>query len=440
MTSPSLYLPPRKAQASVITLPGSKSISNRILLLSALAGQTTEIISLLYSDDTAHMINALEQLGIHTEKRSGSLFIHGCSGRFKQKQASLFLGNAGTAFRPLTAVLAVLGGEYQLSGVPRMHERPIGDLVDALRQLGASIDYLGEQGFPPLRIGKFKNSDVPIIRVNGNVSSQFLTALLLALPLTGKAQTIEVIGELISKPYIDITLNLMEKFGVLVNNESHRRFHLPANAVYQTPGKIYVEGDASGASYFQVAGLLSGSPIRVQGVGKNSIQGDAAFAAELAKIGATVVYGDDFIEVSREPTRQIDAFDLDANHIPDAAMTLAIVALAANGTSTLRNIGSWRVKETDRIAAMSTELRRLGATVLETEDSIQITPPKKLIPNVHIHTYDDHRMAMCFSLVSLLDTPIYINDPQCVNKTFPDYFQIFETLSHSVQQPNIHIK
>lgn len=418
-----IHLPAAQLKPATLALPGSKSISNRVLLLAALADNTCTLVSLLRSDDTLHMRRALEQLGIVShETDCGDVVVKGCGGTFPHAQADLFLGNAGTAFRPLTAALAILGGDYALHGVARMHERPIGDLVDALRQTGAHIEYKGTAGYPPLSIGQRQDSGRRTLSVNGAVSSQFLTALLMALPLTGQAYNITVAGDLISKPYIDITLKLMAQFGVEVTHDNHAVFHLPAHSRYHAPDTVYVEGDASSASYFLAAGLIGGQPIRVTGMGKNSIQGDVAFANELAKIGATVLWGEDFIEVSRPANQAILPFDLDANHIPDAAMTLAIVALASSQTCRLRNIASWRVKETDRIGAMAHELRKLGANVVETEDSIAITPPPKLNQHVRIDTYDDHRMAMCFALVSFMDTAVIINEPECVNKTFPGYF------------------
>ena len=425
----SIRLPAAILKPSTVALPGSKSISNRILLLAALSGQACTVESLLQSDDTLHMLNALNSLGIRLDTHSDTrVTVHGCGGRFPQPAADLFLGNAGTAFRPLTAALAVLGGDYRLHGVPRMHERPIGDLVDALRLAGAHIDYLGQPGYPPLHIGQRQDTGRYRIPVKGNVSSQFLTALLMALPLTGQAHEIEVVGELISKPYIDITLNLMARFGVQVAHEQHQLFRLPANARYHAPATVHVEGDASSASYFLAAGLLAAVPVRVNGIGRHSIQGDVVFAHELEKIGATVHWGDDFIEVSRQPGQPVLPFDLDANHIPDAAMTLAVVALATGAPCSLRNIGSWRVKETDRLTAMATELRKLGAEVREEADALHITPPAQLQADARIDTYDDHRIAMCFSLVSLLGVPVIINEPQCVHKTFPEYFEVFAGL------------
>lgn len=432
MTIESLFLPARSLKTASVNLPGSKSISNRVLLLAALSDRSCTIHSLLQSDDTARMLDALQALGVpirFLNDEHTSVQIEGQNGHFPIHKADLFLGNAGTAFRPLTAALSLLGGDYHLHGVSRMHERPIGDLVDALRIAGAKIDYLEKEGFPPLQIGEYRDSQIDRLPIKGNVSSQFLSALLMALPLTQRAFEIEVQGTLISQPYIDITLNLMKKFGIHIDHQAHQLFRLPEKQRYHAPDTIYVEGDASSASYFLAAGLLSGCPIRVNGLDKNAIQGDVAFADELEKIGAKVVWGEHFIEVSRPVNQPIAAFDLDANHIPDAAMTLAVVALATNETCHLRNIASWRVKETDRIAAMATELRKLGATVVEEDDAIHITPPKTLNNNIHIDTYDDHRMAMCFSLVSLLGVNVIINDPKCTHKTFPTYFDVFNHLA-----------
>lgn len=421
-----LHLPAASQAHGSITLPGSKSISNRTLLLAALANGTTEIHDLLDSDDTNRMLEALQKLGIRCENIEKNTWrISGCNGNFPNKTADLFLGNAGTAFRPLTATLAMSGGNYHLSGVPRMHERPIGDLVDALRQAGANIDYVENAGFPPLNISPATLDLSKPIQIRGDVSSQFLTALLMALPLCEKQAKIEVIGELISKPYIEITLNLMAKFGVKVNRNKWLSFTIPANSAYQSPAKIYVEGDASSASYFLAAGAIAGD-IQVKGLGKNSIQGDVRFADAIELMGGKISYGDNHIQSQK--SHQIKAIDLDCNHIPDAAMTLAIMALFADGKTTLKNIASWRVKETDRLTAMATELRKVGAIIEEGADYLTITPPEKLTPNAVIDTYDDHRMAMCFSLVSLGGVPITINDPKCVNKTFPNYFEEFKKL------------
>ena len=425
----SLDLQPVTTAVGHVTLPGSKSISNRTLLLAALASGITEVHDLLVSDDTQRMLEALGQLGIRLEQMATNDWrVHGGNGPFPIKQAELFLGNAGTAFRPLTAALAISNGSYTLSGVPRMHERPIGDLVDGLRQIGAQVDYLQNEGFPPLKISPAVIEVGSAIKVRGDVSSQFLTALLMALPLTQEQVTIEVIGELISKPYIEITLNLMARFGVHVTREGWQRFVIPAHSQYRSPGDIFVEGDASSASYFLAAGAIGGGPVRVTGIGRDSIQGDVRFAEALQAMGAQITYGPNWVEASA-PAGKLKALDLDCNHIPDAAMRLAVAALFADGPTRLSNIASWRVKETDRLTAMATELRKVGATVEEGQDYIRITPPQSLIPHAFIDTYDDHRMAMCFSLVSLGGVPVTINDPGCVAKTFPEYFKAFGNIA-----------
>ena len=426
-----LDLPPVKTAQGTVRLPGSKSISNRTLLLAALAHGETNIHDLLISDDVERMLEALTTLGVAWRKENDAYRVTGVSGPFPNKNADLFLGNAGTAFRPLTAALALCGGHYRLSGVPRMHERPIGDLVDALRQAGAVIRYEKNEGFPPLQILPLIATENAVVRVRGDVSSQFLTGLLMALPLVGRDMTIEVIGELISKPYVEITLNLMARFGIEVARDGWKRFTLAENSRYRSPGDIYVEGDASSASYFLAAGAIGGGPVRVEGVGRSSIQGDIQFVDALAQLGARVAIEDNWIEVSAPESGKLRAFDLDLNHIPDAAMTLAIAALFTDAPCRLRNIASWRVKETDRIFAMAKELRKLGAQVEEGADYLRIVPPAALTPNAHIDTYDDHRMAMCFSLVSLAGIPIRINDPKCVAKTFPDYFDRFAEIVQS---------
>ncbi|MFL9863965.1 3-phosphoshikimate 1-carboxyvinyltransferase [Paraburkholderia fungorum] len=429
-----LDLGPFSRASGTVRLPGSKSISNRVLLLAALAEGETTITNLLDSDDTRVMLDALEKLGVRLKRDGDTCVVTGTRGAFTARTADLFLGNAGTAVRPLTAALAVNGGDYRIHGVPRMHERPIGDLVDGLRQIGARVDYEENEGYPPLRIRPAQiTADAPI-RVRGDVSSQFLTSLLMTLPLLRTESGVSIVqvdGELISKPYIEITMKLMERFGIKVERHEWHRFVVPAGQRYQSPGTIMVEGDASSASYFLAAGALGGGPLRVEGVGRSSIQGDVGFADALIKMGANLQMGDDWIEVRGvgNDHGKLDPIDMDFNLIPDAAMTIAVAALFADGTTTLRNIASWRVKETDRIAAMATELRKVGAKVQEGEDFLVVTPPEKLIPNASIDTYDDHRMAMCFSLVSLGGVPIRINDPKCVGKTFPDYFERFTALA-----------
>ncbi|PIV23045.1 MAG: 3-phosphoshikimate 1-carboxyvinyltransferase [Hydrogenophilales bacterium CG03_land_8_20_14_0_80_62_28] len=428
-TTDHIDLPAAHGARGTVRLPGSKSISNRVLLLAALAEGTTEVKALLDSDDTRVMLEALKHLGVHWTRHEGTddYRVEGVGGAFPVKYANLFLGNAGTAFRSLTAACALAGGDYTLTGVPRMHERPIGDLVDALRQAGAQIDYLENDGYPPLHILPPTPNDGEI-RVKGNVSSQYLTGLLLSAPLLGRAVTIQVEGELISKPYVEITLNLMRRFGVEVQRDGWASFIVPA-ATYQSPGHIEVEGDASSASYFLAAGAIGHGPVRVEGIGRDSIQGDVRFAEALARMGAEIGFGPNWVESRLACADRLTAIDLDCNHIPDAAMTLAILALFANGTTTLSNIASWRVKETDRIAAMAAELRKVGATVEEGADFIRVTPPAKLTANAVIDTYDDHRMAMCFSLVSLAGVPVRINNPKCTAKTFPSYWDVFKSIT-----------
>ncbi len=428
MSAEFLDLPQLISAAGTVRLPGSKSISNRVLLLAALAEGETEVCDLLASDDTERMLEALKSLGVGvTHRGAESWSIKGCGGIFPVKQAELFLGNAGTAFRPLTAALALAGGDYILTGVARMHERPIGDLVDGLRQLGADVTYLVNDGFPPLHLKPAKIQPGGVVKVRGDVSSQFLTGLLMALPLTGETVAVDVVGELISKPYIEITLAIMARFGVVVQREGWQRFTVPAGSRYVSPGKVYVEGDASSASYFLALGAIGGGPVRVEGVGQDSIQGDVRFAEALAKMGAVIEMGPNWME-ARVPEAGLVAVDLDCNHIPDAAMTLATTALFAKGTTTLRNIASWRVKETDRIAAMAIELRKLGAVVEEGQDFIRVTPAS--LKPAAIDTYDDHRMAMCFALAAF-GTPLRINDPKCVAKTFPDFFERFAAVTKS---------
>ena len=444
-----LDLPALTRAGGTVRLPGSKSISNRVLLLAALSEGQTEIIDLLDSDDTRVMLQALRQLGCAVEPQAnGHLRVQGLGAQLPVRQADLFLGNAGTAMRPLTAALALLsaelGGQFTLSGVPRMHERPIGDLVDGLLPLGCPIRYLGQDGFPPLQVGTGQPSplqlDVPI-RVRGDVSSQFLTALLLALPLVSRRDiVIEVVGELISKPYIDITLNLLARFGVVVQRDGWSRFTIPAGSRYRSPGRIHVEGDASSASYFIALGAIAPpsaghTGINIEGLGLSSIQGDIRFVEAARQMGAQIQGEDNRLHIARGQW-PLKAIDLDCNHIPDAAMTLAVMALYADGPSTLRNIASWRVKETDRIEAMAHECRQLGAQVESGPDWIRVHPlPAGQWRAASIHTYDDHRVAMCFSLAAFNPdgVPVRILDPKCVGKTFPDYFEaLFERVQTDV--------
>jgi 3-phosphoshikimate 1-carboxyvinyltransferase len=461
-TTAFLDLPPLEEAAGSVTLPGSKSISNRVLLLAALSAGTTVVHDLLDSDDTRVMLDALRALGCSVVHRGSALEITGIGASSAPPSGGrpagerphpnpptggagakrLFLGNAGTAMRPLTAALALLGGEFELSGVARMHERPIGDLVDALRQLGCHIDYLGNEGYPPLKIhpAPALRLDAPI-PVRGDVSSQFLTALLLALPLVaGNDVVIEVVGELISKPYIAITLNMLQQFGIAVQRDGWQRFTIPAGSTYRSPGDIHVEADASSASYFVALGALAAvqQPLRIEGVGAGSIQGDIRFVEAAQQMGALVTSGPNWLAV-RRGAWPLRAIDLDCNHIPDAAMTLAMMALFAEGPTTLRNIASWRVKETDRLVAMATELRKLGAQVEEGADFLRVTPPVDWTPAA-IHTYDDHRMAMCFALAAFNPAGVHVRiaDPKCVGKTFPDFFETLFTVT-STGKPHIPV-
>jgi 3-phosphoshikimate 1-carboxyvinyltransferase len=433
--SPSIQIGPFKRAQGSIVLPGSKSISNRVLLLAALSTGTTTLKNLLDADDTQVMRNALRQLGLSVSDQAQNVcVVEGCGGRFPVRKADLFMGNAGTAIRPLTAALAMQGGDYRLSGVTRMHERPIRDLVDGLLQVGAKIEYELQEGYPPIQISGADIKIQDVVKVRGDVSSQFLTALLMALPLVANEPVrIEVVGELISRPYIDITLKLMARFGVHVACPDAQSFVIPAktaDVVYKSPGELSVEGDASSASYFLALGAIGGGPLRVLGVGKESIQGDVAFADALALMGASITAGEDWIEVSgvKNASGKLNGITMDCTEIPDAAMTLAVAALFAEGPTRLNSIASWRVKETDRIAAMATELRKVGAIVEEGSDYIVVNAPAQgdwKSPSEGIDTYDDHRMAMCFSLAAFGPHALIINDPNCVAKTFPTYFAQF---------------
>jgi len=410
-----------------ICLPGSKSLSNRALLLSALALGTTEISNLLVGDDITHMLTALQHLGVRCELSAdkSTCTVQGKGAALQATEpVELFLGNAGTAMRPLCAALCLGHGEFVLTGEPRMEERPIGDLVDALLQVGGDIDYVKSTGFPPLLI-KARGLTGGPVQVDGSVSSQFLTALLMALPLAHQDSEIQILGDLVSKPYIDITLSMMGQFGVTVENDAYRRFRLEGRQTYRSPGSLLVEGDASSASYFLAAAAIKGGSVKVSGVGQRSIQGDIRFADVLEAMGAKIAWGPDSVTASRG--QRLVGVDLDLNHIPDAAMTLATTALFAEGPTTIRNVYNWRVKETDRLSAMATELRKLGCDVVEGRDFIKISPPAGL-QHAAIDTYDDHRMAMSFSLAALGSVPVTINDPGCTSKTFPDYFEKLATI------------
>ncbi|MBF7072862.1 3-phosphoshikimate 1-carboxyvinyltransferase [Glaciecola sp. MH2013] len=422
----SVTLSPISKVNGEVNVPGSKSLSNRALLLAALSEGVTTLTNLLDSEDIQHMLNALTKLGVNytlSDNKTRCELV-GMGGAFSCSEAlSLFLGNAGTAMRPLCAALAFSDVDVELTGEPRMEERPIGDLVEPLLAAGADITYLKAEGFPPLKI-RGKKLDVDGFEVDGSVSSQFLTALLMAAPLLNQNVRIAIKGELVSKPYIDITLKTMEKFGVVVDNDNYQSFSISKNAKYLAPTSFLVEGDASSASYFLAAAAIKGGTVKVTGVGRSSIQGDVAFADVLEAMGAKVEWGNDYIAVTGAP---LTAVNMDMNHIPDAAMTIATTALFAEGTTTISNVYNWRVKETDRLNAMATELRKVGAEVVEGHDFIQVTPANSLL-HANIDTYNDHRMAMCFSLLALGDAGITINDPKCTAKTFPNYFDVFESI------------
>ncbi|WP_125779982.1 3-phosphoshikimate 1-carboxyvinyltransferase [Pseudoalteromonas rubra] len=409
-----------------VTLPGSKSLSNRVLLLSALCDGVTQVNNLLDSDDIRHMLQALAQMGVEVELNEDktSARVYGQGGRFRTPAEALFLGNAGTAFRPLTAVLATSQGQFTLIGEPRMEERPIGHLVDALHALGADIQYLKNKDYPPLQINghAIKGGEVEI---DGSISSQFLTALLMAAPLFVKDTTIRIKGELVSKPYIDITLGVMAQFGVTVSHDNYQVFHVKGQQGYVSPGTIMVEGDASSASYFIAAAAIAGGEIEINGVGRKSVQGDIGFAKVMEQVGAVIDWHDEKLVVRKG---ELKGVDIDANAIPDAAMTLATVALFATGKTAIRNIYNWRVKETDRLYAMATELRKVGAEVTEGHDFIEITPPDTF-NLAQIDTYNDHRIAMCFSMVAVGGVDVIINDPGCTAKTFPTYFEVLSSVS-----------
>lgn len=423
----SLTLQPIQKVNGEVNLPGSKSVSNRALLLAALATGTTRLTNLLDSDDIRHMLNALTLLGVKYQLSNDKTVceVEGLGKAFDSSQSvELFLGNAGTAMRPLAAALCLGSGEYVLTGEPRMKERPIGHLVNALREAGAQIEYLENENYPPLKIAA-QGLKSGTVSIDGSISSQFLTAFLMSAPLADGEVRIKIIGDLVSKPYIDITLHIMAQFGVKVENLNYQEFVIPAGQSYHSPGDFLVEGDASSASYFLAAAAIKGGEIKVTGIGKNSIQGDIQFADALEKMGAEIEWGDDYVIARRG---ELKGVDLDYNHIPDAAMTIATTALFAKGTTAIRNVYNWRVKETDRLSAMATELRKVGAEVEEGEDYIIVKPCSE-IQHAAIDTYDDHRMAMCFSLVALSNTPVTINDPKCTSKTFPDYFEQLKRLS-----------
>ncbi|CAH1416151.1 unnamed protein product [Lactuca virosa] len=436
-----IVLQPIKEISGTVNLPGSKSLSNRILLLAALSEGTTVVDNLLNSDDVHYMLGALRALGLHVEE-NGALkraIVEGCGGVFpvgreSKDEIQLFLGNAGTAMRPLTAAVTAAGGNssYILDGVPRMRERPIGDLVTGLKQLGADVDCFLGTDCPPVRVVGSGGLPGGKVKLSGSISSQYLTALLMAAPLALGDVEIEIIDKLISIPYVEMTLKLMERFGVSVqHSDTWDRFHVQGGQKYKSPGNAYVEGDASSASYFLAGAAITGGTITVEGCGTSSLQGDVKFAEVLGQMGAQVTWTENSVTVKgppRDPSgrKHLRPVDVNMNKMPDVAMTLAVVALYADGPTAIRDVASWRVKETERMIAICTELRKLGATVEEGPDYCIITPPEKLNVTA-IDTYDDHRMAMAFSLAACADVAVTIKDPGCTRKTFPDYFEVLQS-------------
>lgn len=439
-TAPEIVLQPIKEISGTVTLPGSKSLSNRILLLAALSEGTTVVDNLLNSEDVHYMLGALRTLGLHVEEDGATkrAIVEGCGGQFPvgnglKNEVELFLGNAGTAMRPLTAAVTAAGGKssYVLDGVPRMRERPIGDLVTGLKQLGADVDCFLGTNCPPVRINGKGGLPGGKVKLSGSISSQYLTALLMAAPLALGDVEIEIIDKLISIPYVEMTLKLMERYGVSVeHSDSWDRFLIRGGQKFKSPGNSYVEGDASSASYFLGGAAVTGGTVTVEGCGTSSLQGDVKFAEVLEKMGAKVTWTETSVTVTGPPrdssgTKHLRGIDVNMNKMPDVAMTLAVVALFAEGPTTIRDVASWRVKETERMIAICTELRKLGATVEEGSDYCVITPPEKLNVTA-IDTYDDHRMAMAFSLAACADVPVTIKDPGCTRKTFPDYFEVLQ--------------
>ncbi len=424
-----LRLDPIRRISGSITLPGSKSLSNRVLLLAMLSEGETFIENLLDSDDVRRMIDALAKLKIsYEEDRPGKkIRVKGEGGRIPVDKAELFLGNAGTAIRPLTAALTLGHGRFVLDGIERMRERPIQDLLDGLNQLGAQVRSIDNTGCPPVEIIA---NGLPggVTKLSGAISSQYLSAILLASPYAQTPVEVRIKDHLVSIPYVEMTIRLMNRFGVNVDvSEDFKSFHINAPQNYKSPKTYFVEGDASSASYFLAGAAITGGTVTVIGCGTDSLQGDAQFAKIMEMMGAEVQWEANQITV--RGSGNLKGIDVDMNEMPDAAMTLAVAALFAKGTTAIRNIYNWRLKETERLKAVSSELKKLGATVEEGEDYIIIEPPEKLL-SAEIATYDDHRMAMAFSLAACGEVPITILDPSCVSKTFPDYFDQLSKLTN----------
>jgi 3-phosphoshikimate 1-carboxyvinyltransferase len=441
-----LTVTPITSLDGIVTLPGSKSLSNRCLLLAALSEGTTRVENLLESDDIRYMLEALDTLRVHVERDANDpstcVTVTGQAGPISSPSPDnntileLFLGNAGTAMRPLAAALCMGNGKFVLDGVPRMRERPIADLIDGLQQLGADVACVTETGCPPVTISAKTLVGDKKASISGKMSSQFLSSLLMAAPLIDGEVTISIKDELISAPYVSLTIGLMKKFGVHVRIEGDMdsgtpSFIIGSNEKYTSPNSILVEGDASSASYFLAGAAITGGTVTVRGCGSDSVQGDVAFANVMEQMGATVTWAPESITITRDPNVRLRGVDVDCGKIPDAAMTLAVAALFAEGPTTIRNVYSWRLKETERMKAIVAECTKLGGTVEEYTDYCVIHPPKDnvLNDNVLIETYDDHRMAMTFALAACGGVNVRIHDPGCTGKTFPTYFDVLGSIA-----------
>lgn len=418
-----LHIPKMASFSGEVRLPGSKSIGNRSLLLAALSRGETILENLPTSDDVQVLLRQLPALGVKAGAGGDALQVTGAGGAFSIREGRFEVDNAGTALRPLVAVLSAGEGEFVVDGNEQMRRRPVGDLVQAVAGAGVDI-HCSEQGTPPvsIRTSGWKNTE---FRVSGKTSSQFVSALLLAAPLSGRRVVLRLPEEPVSRPYIDLTIRMMEQFGVRVEREDYLTFVVPEGQCYTSPGRYAVEGDATAATYFLTAGILSG-PVRVYGLDESSIQGDIRYLAILRALGGRIKAGKGWIEAQYQGP--VHGISVDMNDMPDAAMTLAVTGLFSEGAVDIRNVENLRVKESERIRGLKTELERLGAIVEERRDGLTVHPPAAM-HDAEIQTYRDHRMAMAFSL-ACLRTPITILDPHCVNKTYPGYFGDFERICH----------
>ena len=425
--SDSIEIQPAGPLNARIRPPGSKSITNRALVCAALASGDSTLRGALDSDDTQLMIECLRRLGIAVVATDGgqTLAVSGCGGDFSAESAELFVGNSGTTIRFLTALCTLGRGTFRLDGVDRMRQRPIGDLLEALVQLGADVTSAVGNGCPPVVV-QGRGLAGGSAQVRGDISSQFLSGLLMAAPYAQQPVDLEIAGPLVSQPYVDMTLAVMNAFGVAVENNNRKRFHVAAPQCYQ--GRDYeIEPDASAASYFWAAAAIAGGTVTVEGLSRDALQGDVAFCDCLARMGCRVEYADISVSVSGGPLRGIE---VDMNAISDTVQTLAAVALFAKGPTTIRGAGHIRHKETDRIGDLARELRKLGGEVDELEDGLRITPGK--LQAAKIETYHDHRMAMSLALVGLRQAGVVIRDPGCTAKTYPKFFDDLRAVCEQV--------